>query len=304
MSELPKKLKPGGAHEVQIAPFGTFENVDGEGNPVSQVCDRAAFENVVKNFSGEVLFDVDHAAELGGSTKAAAWIQSLRVDPKLGLMGTIKLTDAGAQLVNGREYRFLSPAWTCDGNGRPDRLVSVALTNKPNLPVRPVLNRAPDDINPKPREQDAPATKGAPTMEQLKTLLGLPPEATEEQITAAVKALQDAVAAADAAALNAEAEAAATKHAPLIANRADFVKAYVLNKDAALGIIGALKPASMTPPRVTNAVAAQPPASLAAPLLNALETYEKMPPGAEKRKFLNANAAEINKLRVERKAEG
>ena len=39
-------------------------------------------------------------------------------------------------------YRFVSGAWTLDDDDRPQELVSIGLTNKPNLPVAPMTNAA------------------------------------------------------------------------------------------------------------------------------------------------------------------
>ena len=66
---------------------------------------------------------------------------ALRSDPGLGPVGVFRLTEAGAEAVNSREYRFVSVCWFLGDDGRPFKLDSVALTNRPNLPVRPVLNR-------------------------------------------------------------------------------------------------------------------------------------------------------------------
>lgn len=139
---LPETVAAGDELEVQLAPYGDFPGVLG-GRTVRQRCDRAAFERLAGNFSGEVLVDFEHKAERGGDTEAAAWVQALRVDPAKGLMATFRFTDVGAEAVANRRLRFLSPVWELDAEGRPCRLVSVGLTNKPNLPVRPVLNRAP-----------------------------------------------------------------------------------------------------------------------------------------------------------------
>ena len=312
-------LKPGDTIEVQISPFGNFANLKtdprypGWSEPVEQICDREAFEDIVRNFKPEVLVDVDHVSEEGGSTKAAAWVQSLRVDANLGLMGVFKLTELGADLLNGREYRFLSPAWILNDQNakasRPTFLTSIAITNKPNLPVRPLVNLAPGMSNPNNNGGSTPPQpKRSIMLEQLKTLLGLAPEADDAAVLAAVKAQKDALDTATAAAINAEAEAAANTHNVPAKNREAFVKAYAQNPEAvkaALNSIGTIKTTAepIAPPaRVTNSAAAKPPPPVA---LNRLQEYDAMPPGRDKRAFLAKNAAEINRLRVEaKKAEG
>lgn len=241
--ELPLSVKAGEELEVQLSPFGNFPNVTDEGERIVQVCDRAAFERVVANFSEELLVDFEHDAETGGSTTAAAWVQKVFIDDELGLMAVFKFTDLGAEAVTQRRLRFLSPVWTLDEAMRPERLISVGLTNKPNLPVRPLLNRAPGLVN----VED----KGQNTMkEQLIALLDLAEGASEEEIVAAVQAVVQRDKDAAEAALNAEAEAVADENAERIANRAEFVKFYRANRDAARAFLGTL--------RVPNKAPAQP----------------------------------------------
>ena len=68
---LPKTISCGDELEVQLCPYGDFEK-----SGILQRCDSAAFQRLLNNFDGrrEVLVDFDHAAEQGGSTRAAAWL--------------------------------------------------------------------------------------------------------------------------------------------------------------------------------------------------------------------------------------
>lgn len=245
--ELPLSVKAGEELEVQLSPFGNFSNVTDEGERIVQVCDRAAFERVVANFSKELLVDFEHDAETGGPTTAAAWVQRVSLDDDLGLMAIFKFTDLGAEAVTQRRLRFLSPVWTLDEAMRPERLISVGLTNKPNLPVRPILNRAPGCVN----VED----KGQNTMkEQLIALLGLTAEASDEEVIAAVEALKQENDAYAEAALNAEADAVADENADRLANREAFKALYVKNRDAAKALLATLKPAVKAPAPVPQPV--------------------------------------------------
>jgi len=306
MNTLPKNLKAGDTHEVQISPFGEFRNttVDAKGNPaeIVQVCDREGLDAVAAAFAGEVLVDVDHESENGGSTLAAAWVQSLRVDNDTGLMGTLKVTEEGARLLNGREYRYLSPAFNMAepfaARSRPASLSSVAFTNKPNLPVLPVLNRAPatSNFNRNPVGAPAPAiTKRSNMLELIIAALGLPADTDETAAVEAVKKLKAASDETAAAALNAEAEAAADAHGAGIANRAAFVEAYKKNPDSAKAVLNAFARPANTPPPVTNAATARRPPSFASrPAANMYEQWDAMPAGKAKDDFLSANAEAIN----------
>lgn len=136
---LPDKVEPGVGVEVQLAPRGRFPQIV-DGSEVEQILDDASIGSLVSTFDGKVLVDADHESETGGGTKAEAWVTKVFDDPKRGLVGVFEFTDIGADDVNNARYRFISPAWTLDDDGRPVKLVSVGMTNKPNLPVAPVLN--------------------------------------------------------------------------------------------------------------------------------------------------------------------
>lgn len=233
---LPDKIGPGETLAgVQLCPFGEWPN----GKTV-QVCDEAAFNKLVEAWRAggerEVLCDFEHRSEdpaLTSDTQAAAWIGNIAVN-KDGLVGDLKFTANGAQAVSDRALRFLSPVWELDADGRPCRLRSVALTNKPNIPVACVLNREPAPAV-KPVEEE---TKG-PEMDKLKELLGLAPDASEEDVLAAVKALKEQNATLNKEKEDAEAESFAEEHKALC-NKEALKKAYLLNKDAAQGLVAGL----------------------------------------------------------------
>ena len=248
-NELPEKVNTGDTLvAVQLCPFGDWPN----GGTV-QKCDEVAFNKLVENWHAaggrEIICDFEHRFEdpsLTSDTSAAAWITNLAVNKERGLVGDLKFTDAGAQAVTSRRLRFLSPVWTLDADGRPDRLRSVALTNKPAIPVACVLNRAPQPVN-----QPVEETKENP-MDKLKELLGLAPEASEEEIVAAVTALQEQVAQANKEKEDAEAESFAEEH-KAVCNKESLKKAYLLNKEAAQELVAGLaKPEKPAAPVIAN----------------------------------------------------
>ncbi|MGN0886418.1 MAG: phage protease [Candidatus Spyradenecus sp.] len=285
---LPEAIAAGDEREVQLSPFGDFPGVL-EGQRVMQHCDQAAFERIVANFAGEVLVDFEHRAELGGSTEAAAWVQSLRIDPAKGLMATFRFTDKGAEAVANRRLRFLSPVWLLDSEGRPEQLISVGLTNKPNLPVRPLLNRAPGD-------SDVEEQKESQMKEQLIAALGLSPEASDEEVVSAVAALKQQCAAQEEAALNAEAEQVAEENKERICNKEAFKALYVQNKALAKAFLACTQ--SATPSTVINRAQARAPQPIAAQLDSdrlLLNKWEAMSEGPEKDAFLALNKAAIQR---------
>lgn len=62
-----------------------------------------------------------------------------------GLFGKLKLTKWGKELISGREYRYVSPTFGLDENGRPVELYSIAATNTPAFAgaISPILNQVP-----------------------------------------------------------------------------------------------------------------------------------------------------------------
>ena len=299
----PPKLQ---RRRVQLSPFGEFVLRDGgKRSGTVQHCTREAFEALVANWkaagSPEVLVDVDHASATGVSTEAAAWARNLRVEDD-GLCADFELTPRGRELVEGRRYRFVSPGWTLSEDGTPLALCSVALTNRPNLPVKPVVNadgtggRDPDDPT---------QTKGNPEMD-LKTIaaaLGLPETASEEEILAAIKAKDDAIAQAAAEAANAKADEFAdnaVKAGKVAANSKEAVKAAYLKSpevaEAMLNSVAAPSPSAPLPDfgkaKTPEALNAAQPGADADPVA-VYNHYVSMPEGAEKEAYLNANQAKI-----------
>lgn len=135
---------------VHISPIGNFNGSDSEGNPVPETIDRESLEALAEklNAGDEVLFDADHQSTRAGegrSTRAAGWFSKFFVDPVKGLFGKLKLTKWGKELISGREYRYVSPTFGLDENGKPAELYSIAATNTPAFAgaISPILNQAP-----------------------------------------------------------------------------------------------------------------------------------------------------------------
>jgi hypothetical protein len=79
--------------------------------------------------------------------KAYGWISELETRAD-GFYGRVKWSDAGLDLVRNAHFKFYSPYWEAREIGsekgrrvyRPVALISVGLTNQPNIPVRPLAN--------------------------------------------------------------------------------------------------------------------------------------------------------------------
>ena len=290
-SILPRSVKGGEEIEVLVSPLGTFPHPDGE-----QLCTREAFDALVEKWRAdgepEILVDFDHASETGGPTEAAAWATSLRSDEE-GLHATFRMTDKGAEALSATRYRYLSPAWYVDEEGHPTELSTIALTNRPNLPVPRLLNRKPaepaqnadaGETITAPQVADAESTpeegiteKEKINMDKLREMLGLAAEATDEEVLAAVDALraerdqlrsekEQMEAAAKEAALDAEAEEFVEEKKEFVADRDACKNAYKRDPEGTRALFNALaapKPAAHVdgkPARVVDVNAAQKPA--------------------------------------------
>ncbi len=142
---------------AHITPCGEFPHA---GAGVVQVIDRAACDAMAAEFCARkadanfpgVLVDFDHfSLDIGQSSEAAGWITELE-SRDTGLWARVRWSDAGLSAVQGGRFRLMSPVFPppsqCEGLGggriRPRALVSVALTNEPNIKGgRPIANREP-----------------------------------------------------------------------------------------------------------------------------------------------------------------
>ena len=257
--------------EVIVSPIGTFPHPNGD-----QLCTKEAFDALVAKWredgEPEILVDFDHASEMpDGATEAAAWATNLRSDEE-GLHATFRMTDKGAEALSATRYRYLSPAWYVDEDGHPTELSTIALTNRPNLPVPRLLNSKPaapaqnaeqegethlpapsGDGEGNPPEEGNTTTPENPDMDKLREILGLAAEVTDEEVYAAVEALRserdalkaekaEAEAAAEAARLDAEADSFADEQekAGKCADRAACKNAYLQNPEMARAIFNAV----------------------------------------------------------------
>lgn len=278
---------------VLLCPYGDFP----KGETV-QVCDSKAFANLVANWDAdgqkEILCDFEHASEverIDSDTKAAAWISNLQVTDE-GLVGDLKFTDLGAEAVSNRRLRFLSPVWTLDGENRPEALKSVALTNKPNIKGKPVLNK----VEVEGGEKNLVTQKKDPNMDKIKAALGLAPEASDEEVAAKVaelkaanEALNKEKEAAECARKEAEAEAFAEDH-KACANKEDIKRLYLANKEETVKLFASLKKPEAPKQQILNKDGAKEPKMLNKATREAMAAL----PPAQRAAFYQEHAAEID----------
>lgn len=131
---------------VMITPLGEFIGSTPDGNTTKEIIDEQSILEMA-NQTEEILLDKDHQSMRPVSernTEAMGWISQLKAITDLGdmsgLYGVIKWAGDGLRLAKERAYRFLSPVFQLDNDGRAIRLVNVALTNRPNLKMPPIIN--------------------------------------------------------------------------------------------------------------------------------------------------------------------
>lgn len=177
---------------AHVCPFGEHPWVSDDGKEtIVQVIDRAAVEAMARTYpvgTPNSRVDVDHKSmDVKNTTEASGWGKEAQIRDD-GLWVRIELTTFGQPLVNGKVYQFTSPCFPRDGlvdlgNGRMrvTKLGVIALTNDPNLRgQKPLTNRRSESANP---NTNTPKTMDYKAM--LLKALGLPPEATDDQISAA-----------------------------------------------------------------------------------------------------------------------
>ena len=286
--KIEKTIAPGETVPgVQLCPFGEYQ-----GQQRLQVCDRQAFEQVIADWreggAKEILMDFEHKSEvdkIDSDTRAAAWIANLAIDDERGLVGDLKFTDEGADAVANRRLRFLSPVWPLDEEGRPTHLKSVALTNTPNIPVAPVLNKA------QPGDTNVEDTKENENMDKIKTALGLAPEASEEDVLNAVTALVQKNKDAETAALEKEADEFAEANKAKLDPKVCKAQ-YIANKEACKALVAAIPEAKKEEPQVILNKGKEPTKKLAK--ADAVAELNKCKTPQEKIAYAQAHAAELS----------
>jgi len=118
-------------------------------------------------------------------TRAYAWVTSLEARPD-GLYILPRWSEPGRDLLRHAFYKFLSPRWQlrplADGAFEPVRLLSIGLTNQPNIPGEAIANQQPP----------APLSSGENVLPRLLDALELDPAAPPEALLANAEHLAQA----------------------------------------------------------------------------------------------------------------
>jgi len=119
-------------------------------------------------------------------TRAYAWIQDMDARDD-GLCVLTKWSEAGLRLLRNAFFKFLSPRWEMQslepGKFRPVRLLSVGLTNYPNIPGDAIANQTAEPAEATTVQSQAVAMALPPAMtgpQPAKNSQNIPPSPPEE----------------------------------------------------------------------------------------------------------------------------
>ena len=131
--------------------------------------------------------DENHAlhlkAPLGESSPAFGWMRNITLNAQGETWADVEWTDAGRQLVESRQYRYLSPVFTFDKDtGDVIAIQSASFSNLPNLELAALNTQTQPSGNAAGQQEES--------MKKILAALGLPETATEDQALAALNAVQ------------------------------------------------------------------------------------------------------------------
>lgn len=117
--------------------------------------------------------------------RAMGWVDDIQVEND-GVRLEVSWTEEGRRQIEQGHFRFYSPYWEVEydeGNLLPVELISVGLTNNPNIPVPPLANDGSGDET---QTNDDDEMKN-----KLAELLGKSDDASEQELLDEVKRLRD-----------------------------------------------------------------------------------------------------------------
>ncbi|WP_205617304.1 phage protease [Pelomicrobium methylotrophicum] len=168
---------------VELVPAGTFFGRDGRG---PYILDMDAVLDAFTRGGIDLPIDYDHqtldADAKAGPVPAAGWIKELAARDG-ALWGRVEWTPRAAELIRGKEYRFLSPVFRHDKAGRVLALEGAGLTHYPNLDLTPVAH------------QKGAAHMTEDLFERLVMMLNLPATTTPDELVAELQKAIDQLAA-------------------------------------------------------------------------------------------------------------
>jgi len=172
--------------EVQLVPAGFHETAQG-----SFLMDEIAATLILReaaSHKNDYVVDYEHQTLKDVQAPAAAWISKLIDKGPLGIWGAVTWTRRAKEYLKNREYRYLSPVFLRNKDGRPVKFINAALTNQPAIDgMIPVVNKSQDGGIAAETQKEERSN-----MEQILKALGLAATATVEEALTAIDALKNA----------------------------------------------------------------------------------------------------------------
>lgn len=174
---------------VHLFTLGTLEARDGR---AWRLDDPHAVIAATVRYAGktELPIDFDHqtdfSQENGRPAPAAGWIKRFEADEE-GIWAVVEWTDIAAQMIQRKQYRYISPTFDADKSGKILRILRAALTNAPALNLTQIASMMggqgmADDLS---------------FQDKVAILLGLETTANEDEVISALQALMNAETAVD-----------------------------------------------------------------------------------------------------------
>ncbi|CAA0111707.1 Uncharacterised protein [BD1-7 clade bacterium] len=184
---LQQDVDLGASVKMLLIPAGVIRGRDGRSWINDRPSEVVAYQ---QRLARDIVFDFEHAtflkASKGDPAPASGWVtvNSLQIDDDGAIWGMVDWNDSGRHALAQKEYRYYSPAFLYDDNGRVVGIHHIALTNRHNLFDLPALNhQLSDSSHPKETPMPLPAPIAAALKLDAKT-------ATETDAVAAITTLQ------------------------------------------------------------------------------------------------------------------
>lgn len=177
--DLPEGRAP---DKVHLLPVGRIRGRDGR---IFEMTDPEELVALFDQGGIDLPIDYEHQGDdpnrqRNGPVPAAGWIKALEVRPD-GIWGDVSWTAKARDMIQAREYRFLSPVLMhTKTGGRITRLKGASLVHRPNLDLTALASEGDDMTDP----DDTSA------MAAIAEALDLEPDADADAIIAAIAELR------------------------------------------------------------------------------------------------------------------
>ena len=165
---------------VKLLPFGTIAANDGRPGWTlpAENADAVIAASQIPTKPGSGLIDFDHATQLAKSSRAAGWITTLaKANPETnepGIWAQVDWTPDGAAALTSKVFRFFSPTFFENAAHVVRRIVGGSLVNNPAIDALPAL------------ASTTPQENHVDPLVKIRALLGLPADATADDINAKI----------------------------------------------------------------------------------------------------------------------